>query len=46
VNVCSTLGTTPLHVAAERGHVKFVHLLLGAGAHVNVQDNLYTIRHF
>jgi ankyrin repeat protein len=37
------MGTTPLHIAAERGHINFVHLLLSHGALVNVQDNLYDV---
>jgi len=30
---------TPLHKAAERGHVDAVELLLQAGADVNIKDN-------
>ena len=30
---------TPLHLAAESGHVKVVNYLCDEGAHMNIQDN-------
>jgi len=38
-NVKDKVGETPLHYAAERGHLDVVKLLLEHGADPNVQDN-------
>ena len=37
-NVFDELGKTPLHYAAERGHLDVMRLLLASGADVNAHD--------
>jgi ankyrin repeat protein len=32
VNKCKNDGTSPIYVAAEKGHAKYLKLLIGAGA--------------
>lgn len=39
VNLANLEGRTPLHAAADRGHLPVVKLLLQHGAAVNAQDN-------
>ena len=38
LNVFDELGKTPLHYAAERGHLDVMRLLLSSGADVNAHD--------
>jgi len=41
VNVASRItGWTPLHVAADKGHLEVVKTLVGAGANVNAKDKV------
>lgn len=39
VNVKTTSGYTPLHMAVLHGHDDMVHLFLERGAHVNTQNH-------
>jgi hypothetical protein len=40
---CPTVGSSsPLHVAAEHGHITTVAALLAAGANVNLRDTVRT----
>jgi hypothetical protein len=40
---CTTVGSSsPLHVAAEHGHITTVAALLAAGANVNLRDTVRT----
>ena len=32
-------GTTPMHIAAEKGHLEIMEALVDSGASVNIQDN-------
>ncbi|WP_157956387.1 ankyrin repeat domain-containing protein [Wolbachia endosymbiont of Folsomia candida] len=41
VNVCDTYGRTPLHLAAQNGHLDVVSVLLGKGANVITADKLF-----
>ena len=41
LNALDDLGRTPLHEAAESGHVDCARILLGAGADVNACDARY-----
>jgi hypothetical protein len=38
VNAKNNYGTTPLHAAAEKGHIEVVKLLIENGAYVNAKD--------
>ena len=38
VNLTSDTGTTPLHIAAERGHVLCVQILISCGADLTIRD--------
>jgi ankyrin repeat protein len=47
-SVCTYLqyGETPLHTAAEKGHIEVVRHLLSSGADVNKANNVSVRRHW